>query len=178
MSKEIVILCFYIATLVYIILTRQHRFLLVAAVGLGLSLTWSVFARSVYGYNTETIILFGVSLYPLVAWSFGLLIGYMFYSLVKKAVSATKWWQELALFNVLYVPILIALETIAYHVFDVVNVATSGYDGLPLCECMHAPLWMQAFYFMMGSIFLITVRTCLKYLDSRNDNFNAYVEVP
>jgi hypothetical protein len=31
--------------------------------------------------------------------------------------------------------------------------ATFGYPGLPLCDCIHAPRWVQVTYLSMGPIY-------------------------
>lgn len=167
MSKEIVIIAVYLAILAYFLMSRKTHMLLPAAVAFGIGLIWTAVAGDIYDYSTYTTTILGVNLYALIAWSSGLLIVYYVFSLISKTrLRVAKGWRESALFNVLYIPLLIAVETIAYHGFNVVNVGTSSYPGLPLCDCLHAPVWMQIVYLMMGTIYFLVLRLCLKVKDS------------
>lgn len=157
MSKELLLLSLYVAIITYLVVTRKRQYLLPAIAALCLGSVWSYALGDTYNYNTATLSLFGANLYALVAWSVGLLAGYMLYV---RALHGVKWrenWQKLLLFNLIYIPLLIALETVAYHVFDVVNVGTSMYAGLPVCDCIHAPAWMQLSYILMGTVYITLV---------------------
>lgn len=158
MSKEFLLLAPYLLLLAYLLISRRAKLLRYAVLAFCLALIWTVAASSLYNYNTTTVSLFGINLYALLGWSLGLLIGYILYSFAQRFVRCTTWWQKLLLFNALYLPLLIVVETIAYHYFNVVNVATTNYAGLPLCDCIHAPLWMQIAYFAIGSIFFMLTR--------------------
>ena len=49
--------------------------------------------------------------------------------------------------------LLILAEVLGYHVFEIRNAATGMYPGLPICDCIHAPPWMQAVYFALGPLY-------------------------
>ncbi len=157
MSKEIFIVSLYIAIIAYVAVTRKKHYRLPAAVALGLATTWTLALGDLYYYNTASLTLASVNLYALSAWAAGLLIGYMLYSRARRIIKWRKSWQKLILFNLIYIPLLLAVETIAYHTFNVVNVGTSMYAGLPICDCIHAPAWMQLSYLIMGTVYLISV---------------------
>lgn len=178
MSKEIILLSFYIAILAYVLIARKSQMFLPAIVAFAIGLVWTAMVGDIYGYNTHTVTFLGINIYALIAWSVGLLIVYGLYLIARKVVRVSKGWPELALFNALYIPLLIAVETVAYHGFNVVNVATSSYRGLPLCDCMHAPAWMQASYLLMGTVFFLAVWLCLKVAGSRNNHLGVQVKTP
>jgi hypothetical protein len=35
------------------------------------------------------------------------------------------------------------------------NLATSGHPGFPFIDALHASVWMQIAYFMMGTVYFI-----------------------
>lgn len=147
----------YVALVGFILLGRRSKLYIPALSAALIALVWTAAAGDIYMYNTENLVPFGVNLFPLFAWSAGLLSGYFLYLAALKLVKVKKSWQKLVLFNILYVPILITLETVAYHAFGVVNEATSSYAGLAFCDCMHAPGWMQVVYFLMGTFYMLTI---------------------
>lgn len=154
MSKEIILLVPYL-TLLGIIVARRDRGLLRAAfVAVVVSFVWTFALRDVYSYTVETTQILGVNMYAFIGWSFGLLVTYVVYRLLQRRLRLQAGWQKLVLVNVFYIPLLLLLETVAYHAFGVVNSATATYAGLPVCDCLHAPLWMQISYFAMGSVYL------------------------
>ena len=40
-----------------------------------------------------------------------------------------------------------------YYLFNIHNIATSQFPGLPICNCIHAPTWMKIVYFSMGPVY-------------------------
>jgi hypothetical protein len=44
-------------------------------------------------------------------------------------------------------------------VFNIQNVATASYPGLPICDCIHAAPWMQFAYFAMGPIYYLLIHS-------------------
>lgn len=157
MTKELILLGIYILLLVYLLVMRRTQLLKVAALALAFGLIWTLLVRDEYSYNVATITIMDVNLYALLGWSLGLLIGYILYMGAQRTLQLKKWWHKLLLFNGIYLPLLIVVETISYHTLNVVNVATASYIGLPLCDCLHAPIWMQTAYLSMGSIFIILI---------------------
>lgn len=118
-----------------------------------IALIWMIIARHHYGYNQELLSVAGINLFPLFAWAIGLFGAYLLYvqseHILKKKTALTK----MVLFVALYWTILIVLETLAYHVFHIQNLAVAGYPGLPLCNCIHGPRWLQLSYMLLGPIY-------------------------
>lgn len=157
MQKDIILLICYLLFLLYIRLTGQRELYKPAAVAVIFAITWSIIAHSEYGYNTAMLSGPGINLYPIVGWSFGLLAIYFIYRKVRSYISVSSIWQKLALINVFYIPLLLFAEFVAYHFLGVINLATASYPGIPLCDCLHAPVWMQAAYLAMASLFLVAL---------------------
>lgn len=55
-------------------------------------------------------------------------------------------------FVIFWAVLLIIAETVGRHQGGVTNV-TSRYKELQLCDCLHAPPLMKAFYFSVGGVF-------------------------
>lgn len=159
MTKELILLGIYLLLLAYLFAMRRKHLLRVALVASIIGMVWTLLVRDEYSYNVATITILDVNLYAFIGWSLGLLVGYLLYSGARRFVHASSWWHKLILFNVIYIPLLIVVESISYHALNVVNVATANYRGLPLCDCLHAPVWMQLAYLGMGSVFLLLVLT-------------------
>lgn len=153
MPKELVLLALLLG--ISGVITLKYRKILgrPLVIALLIGIVWSVLAKNEYGYSTNNVTVLGINLYPVLGWTVGLSVGYILFLSAQKVLSPKSWWAELLIFNAIYLPLLIVVETVAYHTFGVVNSATAEFAGLPICNCMHAPLWMQASYLLLGSIY-------------------------
>lgn len=150
---DYVVIAAYFLLIPYLILTqRKSLFYHLLAASL-VAVAWMLIAKKQYGYNHEFLTLLGINLYPLFAWAVGLFLIYVLYSHYEHMINEKGYAKQLLLFAAIYIPMLIAVETLAYHAFDIHNVATEAFPGLPICDCIHAPRWMQLAYFAMGPIF-------------------------
>jgi hypothetical protein len=52
--------------------------------------------------------------------------------------------------TIVFCAMVVTVEAAGYHLFNIHNLGTNQYAGLPLCDCLHAPSWMQAGYFLLG----------------------------
>jgi len=112
---------------------------------------WQIVGHENYSYSVAFPVIFGINAYPLLVWTLGLWIFAIFFMFLSKKFS--KW--KLVIFSiVLYWIVLISSETIAYHYFGFRDNAVASYPGLPLCDCIHGPLWMQIVYLLMGPILI------------------------
>ena len=73
-----------------------------------------------------------------------------------------------------YAVAVVIAETVGYHLLGIHNIGTSQYVGLPLCDCLHAPIWMQIGYFSLGPLHwllvkMIIVTSNLWYFSIRSD---------
>jgi hypothetical protein len=150
---DYVVIAAYFLLIPYLILTQRKTLFYHLIVSSAIALVWVIIAKKQYAYNHDFFVLAGINLYPLFAWALGLFTAYLIYSHYEHRFNLQNPAQKLALFTAFYVTMLIASETIAYHILDIRNIAAAAYSGLPLCECIHAPAWMQAAYFAMGPLF-------------------------
>jgi len=118
-----------------------------------MALIWVIIAKNQYGYNQDMLLIFGLNSFPLFAWASGLFAAYLIYSHWEHKIKFAGFFKKILLFTAIYWPILLFLETISYHLFNIRNLATAAYVGLPICNCIHAPSWMQIAYFAMGPLY-------------------------
>ncbi len=121
------------------------------------ALIWMLIAHKEYSYNRNFASVFGINLFPLIAWTFSLLVMYIIYFHFERFLKNKTFLKKLLLFVAIYWPLLIFFETIFYHLFNLKNLATASYSGLPICNCLHAPHWMQLAYFLLGPIYFLLV---------------------
>lgn len=142
----------------YLLLTQRRTAVYHLFLASAMAVTWLSIAKEQYGYNQDLLTIFGLNAYPLFAVAIGLFGAYMVYSHFEHRFKKSGFIKKVAFFLALYWPVLIIVETLAYHVFGIANVSTGAYPGLPLCDCMHAPRWMQISYFSLGPIFFGLVK--------------------
>ena len=130
-------------------LTHSIAVFLVAFV---VSLTWSYFARHMYSYNMDFPVIFGINSYPLICWTLALTAGCLLVDYLLKRLRITRFSLRLIGTISFYFIAVIIAETVGYHVFGVKDTSTAQYPGLPLCDCLHAPRWMQFAYFALGPL--------------------------
>ena len=152
---DYVVICAYFGLVFYLIFTKRSGTLRHLLVSSGLAFLWLVIARGEYGYNQDFLTVGGFNLFPFFAWSVGLLGVYLVYSHYEHYRESKSVLMKFIIFTLIFWILLISAEIIAYHIFDIKNLSAANYAGLPLCECIHAPRWMQAGYFLMGPIFFI-----------------------
>lgn len=119
-----------------------------------LSLLWMIIARDHYTYNHKFTSFMGISLFPLLGWTIGLFIVYAMFRYLYHS-EKKGYLVQLLLFSIFYWSLLIAAETIGYHFLNIKNLAAASYAGLPICDCLHAAIWMKIAYFLMGPIFFV-----------------------
>jgi len=117
-----------------------------------ISAIWAFLARGMYSYNQEFLSFFGINIIPFLIFTFGIFVAYLSYAQLNRMLNWKSFRTKLILYSLIYWAMLIATETISYHLLGIHNVATEIYSGLPFCDCMHSPNWMQAAYFLLGPI--------------------------
>jgi len=150
---DYVVIASYFLAIPYLIFTKRTNLLNHLMVASGLAALWMLIANGEYRYNMPFLNFHGLSLYSLFAWAIGLFAVYILYFHFEHIFRWHGYSSQVLLLTAFYWPLLIAVETLAYHIFYVVNMQTAGYPGLPLCDCIHAPLAMQIAYLAMGPIF-------------------------
>ena len=152
---DYVVIASYFLLIPYIVLTQRKILLYHLIVASSIAIIWMLIAKKEYGYNQDFITILGINLYPLFALAIGLLVTYVIYSHYEHILREPTFTKKIVLFILFYWPLLIAVETIAYHLLNIHNLATALYAALPVCDCIHAPRWMQIAYLSMGPIFFI-----------------------
>jgi hypothetical protein len=152
--QDFAVIISFIFVIPYLYFTKRKekiKFLLAAFI---ISFIWILITKDQYSYNKEIISLFGISTFPLFMWSLGLFFIYLLYHYFSKFLRKPNFSKNLLLFIAFFWPILIAFETVNYHIFGTKNMP-GKYPGLPICDCIHAPRWMQISYFLIGIIYFI-----------------------
>lgn len=156
LRPDYVVIGAYIFAIVVLICFKRREFFYYLMIASAVSVVWILIGQEEYGYNFNASAIGSFNLYPMFAWATGLFAVYVFYLYLEHLwIKKKSFLKQLGLFVLLYWPLLIAGETIAYHVFNIHNDATAIYQGLPICDCLHAPPWMQISYFLIGPIFFL-----------------------
>lgn len=152
---DYVLLAAFIFIFPYAILTKRKllfNHLLFAVI---VAFIWVVVAAflGAYEYNSNFLAVAGFNFLPFFAWTTGLFGVYIIYSHYEYRLKKHTYFRRLFLFFLFFIVVLIAFETIGYHVFNIQNTVKANYPGLPICDCIHAPRWMQTTYFLLGPIY-------------------------
>ena len=152
---DIMVIVSSIFTIIYLILTKRINLFKHYLVSVAIGSIWFFIVRNQYGYNQDLLVVANLNIFPLIAWTLGLFMAYMLYREFTFRKGIKGFRKKFIIFSALYVFSLIIMETIAYHTFMIQNIATSAYPGLPICNCIHAPLWMQIGYLSLGSVYFL-----------------------
>ena len=128
------------------------------AVAFVIATAWMVLARKEYRYNRRFAEVLGINVFPLVSWTAGLAVMMMLFDRLATALALRTLAAQAAVFSMVYWILLLAAETIGYHVFNIHNDRTARCRGIPILNCMHAPGWMKAAYFAMGPVMFLSCR--------------------
>jgi len=147
----------YFLVIISLLLAKRMRDIYYLCISSIIALLWLLLTNNQYGYNQEFFSFFGLQSFPLFAWALGLFASYKIamHILGKRNKKNTLYFSFF-----IYWILLFMVETTAYHIFNIKNISASQYLGLPICNCIHAPHWMQLSYFLLGPIYyLIILRT-------------------
>ncbi|MEM4638021.1 MAG: hypothetical protein QXK76_03315 [Candidatus Woesearchaeota archaeon] len=146
--KDILIFSFYTVVYLYVVRFKigSIRYLGLSTI---ISIIWLLIAKDFYFYSSDMVKFFSLEIYPLLAWSLGL---FGLKELYEYIAPKNKVKSILTL-TIIYILLLIILETVSYHVIGFKN--SLNYPGLPICDCIHLPLFMQIYYLTIGPIYYI-----------------------
>jgi len=162
-SPVLVVISMFILMIPYLFLTKRKSLLPQLAVAFTLSFIWIFVANGKYGYANESATLFGLNLFPMFGWTMGLFTFYLVFSHYEHLFKKNSFLPKFFTFSLFFFLLVIATEAISYHIFGIQNLSNGEYEGLPICNCLHAPFWMQLAYFIMGPFYyLICHRLKLK----------------
>lgn len=155
--------------ILYLLVTGRKSLFYHFFVAFSISFVWVLIANERYGYADNNAIIFWLNIFPMFAFTAGLLGTYMIYSHFENILKKRPFIQKLLLFAILYWVLLIFVESIGYYVFGISNITNANYRGLPFCNCLHAPYWMQAAYFLIGPLFF-SICSILRFILTDKNN--------
>lgn len=161
-SPDLVIIIIFLLIIPYLIITKRKPLFYQFFVAFLLSSIWIFIANGNYNYSNDYVVVFGINIFPMFSWTVGLFGLYLVYSHYEHILNKMSFLRKFWLFTILYWVLLIAVESIAFHIFDIHNIMNIAYKGLPFCNCIHAPFWMQAAYFLLGPLFFLICSLRLK----------------
>jgi uncharacterized protein (DUF486 family) len=94
-------------------------------------------------------------LFPLFAWPTAFCLLHYLTKCVAEVVGVVSAWGKVLLGYLLYVPCLLFVEYVGYHVAGIR--LASNYPSLGFLDCMHIPASLKAVYFGNGLLFLLIV---------------------
>jgi len=150
---DFLLIAIYFLLYPYLFLTVRKSAIYHLLISSVIALIWIFIAKDQYGYNLGTLNVLGIHLLPLFTAAAGLFAVYLLYSHWEYILGRQSFFKKMLLFVAFYWTILISFETIVYHVFNIKNLSTVMYAGLPICDCIHAPRWMQISYLSLGPIY-------------------------
>ncbi len=154
---ELIFLAIFLFGMVFFWVKGEKEELKNLLIAFFVALTWSILGRHYYGYNYDFITVYGVSFMPLFSWTLGLYLLFVIHLYHVKWFKIKKGYQKFLVFVFIYWVLLIVMETIAFHLIGIKDIANIKYKGLPICNCIHAPTFMKFVYFGLGIVYFILV---------------------
>lgn len=134
----------------------QYQIELLLVLSVLFAIVWTYLTRSMYNYNLGFGTVGGLNIFPLVNWTIGLAASYLIFSYILDKLNIKSLPKRFVSFTLLSFLAVIIAETVGYYVLGIHNTGTSAYAGLPICNCLHAPAWMQFGYFALGPLYWLT----------------------
>jgi len=158
---DFVVLGAYFLLAAYFFATKRTNYYYALGVASVFALVWVSAAGQFYDYKNPLLSVLGFKLFPLFAWATGLFCSFLVYEHLARFLKLKKFIAKILVFTLFYISALIISETIGYHYFGIQLV--TDYPGLPLCNCIHAPLWFQISYLLMGPVYFAACYLLEKY---------------
>ena len=99
-----------------------------------------------YEYTTENLAIRRINVFPLIAWTIGLVFLRELYETIKSK-------YKLAIICIIYIIGLFVLEYIGYYLFNIK--LNSNYTSLFGIGILHAPIEIKIFYLLAGPLYII-----------------------
>jgi hypothetical protein len=148
---DIILIAAWLLFVPYLLLTHRSKMIYAFGVASVVALIWLTVNVSRYTYNHNFVRIFGLNSVGLLTWALGLIGCYVFAS----HIPVKRFHWRLIVYAVVFWVLLLAIETLAFHVLGVQNQSTGSTKGLPICDCLHAPPWMQLAYFLQGPAYYV-----------------------
>jgi hypothetical protein len=170
-NPTLIIFSTYLLLFPYIKFTKRKYLINFLYVSTSLSLIWAIIAQDYYKYQHQTFLIFQLNPYSFFLWAVCLFAIYLLYEHISHKFKS--FFSKILVFSSIYWFLLIIIETAYYHFLNIRDLATSNYPGLPLCNCIHGPLWMQISYLCMGpTYFLVCKLVELKFPSKKTIRFS------
>ena len=142
-----------ILTIIFFVMTKRTDSLKYLLLSFIMAVIWVTIAGDLYYYDRGIITIGNVNTFAILEWTMGLFGLQHFIRMLITQLKIKKFFTKILTFTIIYWIILIIVEVLAYHVFGFRDMATSQYPGLPICNCIHAPVFMQTVYLFMGPVY-------------------------
>jgi len=160
-QSDTIFIAMHVFLSAYLVATQRTGLLFPLATALLVSTTWIYLAQDYYAYDRSFLVIGNMNLWPWSAWVWSLFLVCYVYRGVEARYAIRGRLNRLLVFSLIFWFMLISAETFAYHSLGLVDIATLKYEGLPLCDCIHGPGWMQAGYLALGPLYFILTRSLL-----------------
>jgi hypothetical protein len=137
----------------YLYYTRRMGAFAHLALAGSVSFLWVLLAHAQYQYNQPLWTFFGLPIFTFLGWTLGLTGAYLLYAHWEQKYATP--FGKFCAFTLFFWVLLILTESNSYHLFGIQNSLTASFQGLPLCDCIHAPRWMQIAYFLLGPLYFL-----------------------
>ncbi len=172
-SLDATTLAIVILPIPYVILTKRKRLLAYLAVAFFMGIAWGTSASAFYSYDSQVFVIGHFNFYPVLFWSAGLFGAQLVFNMFQPRLRT--FWTRFLCFILIFWSGLILVEFMAYHVFQIHNLATSKYAGLPGLDCIHAPTWMKLAYFSIGPLYFLIVEALKKEVENTRLSFGLKI---
>lgn len=146
----------------FLIITKRKDLIFSLIVALMIAVIWGWIAEKYYVYAESSFKTELLNFYPILFWTIGLFMAILLFRDIKLIFGIKTFKVKLIIFSGLFWFGLLSIETISYHILEIRNLATAECKGLPICNCIHAPLWMQISYFIIGPLYFIILNILSK----------------
>ena len=110
-----------------------------------------------YEYTSNNLLIGKINLFPLIAWTFGLIV-------LREIYKNVKWKNKIIKVSLLYLTLLFAIEYLGYYVLEIK--LNSNYPSFLGIGILHSPLFLQLFYIFIGPVYLLIV----DFIEKRKNN--------
>lgn len=111
--------------------------------------SWIMISK-LYDYTSGNRLVFGVNVFTLVAWTFGLVILREFYEQIVTAKNRVKTFFFIWF---MYAVLIILIEFVGYNLMGIQIAA--GHPGIMGIAAMHVPCWGKIYYLTAGPLFIL-----------------------
>lgn len=164
---DLVIFMSFYFFIFYLYLTKRRELLKVLFTSFLFSLAWLGLSKDFYYYGNNFLSFFGISIYSLFSWTAGFMAIYTIYLHYENYLKKFRYIFRFFIFSFFYIFFLLFLEYIFYNFSGVQNLATQSYSGFLGCNCLHAPIWMQISYLVLGPIYFLF----MEFIELKNPHF-------